>query len=328
MKTLLALSVAIACSLVTDASAQFGPWTQSPSRPDVWFAAHPLGNHNWVSGRAEIERRHPGLAFEYCSITTQDEADLVRLLGAASLGNGIWIGITDFFHETEWVWMDGTPVTYTEWAPNQPNNDPTMAGTDQDFGYMQSSGWYISNANGSGPQDAVCAIHSADCDGNLVPDVLELWNETAIDQNENGVIDSCEEIGTMYCMPTVNSSGQSATIRAGGSPVRLDNNLYLTAWDLPLGSPGYFLASTTQDFVPMFAGSPANLCLGAPIVRLAFLPGGVLNSGATGNVILPLDLAIANGGAPMNAGENWNFQYWSRDLFTTTTTDAVSVTLQ
>jgi len=208
---------------ISDAAPQFGTWHPSPSRPDVWYASHPLSAENWVSGRAEIERQHPGLDFELCSITTPEEADLVRSVGFASLDSGIYIGITDFFTETEWRWLGGTAVTESDEAPGQPNNDPNQGGTRLDYGLMDRNGWQVTNANGSGPQDAVCVIHSEDCDGNQIPDLLELWNGAAADQNSNGIIDSCEAVGTTYCAPTVNSSGLSGAIHAGVSATRAEN---------------------------------------------------------------------------------------------------------
>ncbi|XP_070552321.1 lactadherin-like [Ptychodera flava] len=34
----------------------------------------------------------------------------------------LWLGATGGEHEGSWTWEDGTPVTYTNWAPGQPDN--------------------------------------------------------------------------------------------------------------------------------------------------------------------------------------------------------------
>uniref|UniRef100_A0A914EFC4 C-type lectin domain-containing protein n=1 Tax=Acrobeloides nanus TaxID=290746 RepID=A0A914EFC4_9BILA len=34
----------------------------------------------------------------------------------------VFIGLFDPFHNQVWTWKDGTPVNYTNWEPNQPDN--------------------------------------------------------------------------------------------------------------------------------------------------------------------------------------------------------------
>ena len=44
----------------------------------------------------------------------------------AICGNGnCWIGFNDLGNEGHWRWLDGSHVTYTNWAPHEPNNHGT-----------------------------------------------------------------------------------------------------------------------------------------------------------------------------------------------------------
>ena len=59
-----------------------------------------------------------------------EDAHLVAINDAAeqkwlseTFGNRpYWIGLTDFAKEGEWVWINGEPVTYTNWAPHEPTD--------------------------------------------------------------------------------------------------------------------------------------------------------------------------------------------------------------
>ena len=33
-----------------------------------------------------------------------------------------WIGLTDIHKEGEWMWSDGSKVSFTQWKTNEPNN--------------------------------------------------------------------------------------------------------------------------------------------------------------------------------------------------------------
>jgi len=35
---------------------------------------------------------------------------------------GVWIGLTDVVKEGTFVWIDDSPMIYSNWAPGEPNN--------------------------------------------------------------------------------------------------------------------------------------------------------------------------------------------------------------
>ncbi|MCP3915545.1 MAG: PKD domain-containing protein [bacterium] len=140
-------------------------------------------------------------------------------------------------------------------------------------------------------------------------------------------------IGTNYCTPNLpNSTGSPASIVATGSTDVADNDVTLTASDMPLSEFGYFLASPTQGFIPMPGGSAGNFCLGGGGM-LGRYNGNVQNSGATGTFSIPIDLndipiSVAPFSVAIQPGDTWNFQGWHRDGQTSNFTDGVSILFQ
>ncbi len=130
------------------------------------------------------------------------------------------------------------------------------------------------------------------------------------------------------CVAGANSvSPNGARVSAGGSFTLADNALNLAVTNLPQNSVGYFLMSTTG--VPAFALPPpsgGSLCLGGTIVRFAAF---VQNSGTQGEVSFSPDLAnIPPPGMPLIPGDTTHFQYWYRDVGSTSnTSNGVAITL-
>lgn len=75
------------------------------------------------------------------TISSQGEDDFIFNNGVKDLsvdpnsghGQGYWIGLTDVQQEGTFVWENGEPVTYTDWASGEPNNFPPG----EDYGTMQ-----------------------------------------------------------------------------------------------------------------------------------------------------------------------------------------------
>lgn len=141
-------------------------------------------------------------------------------------------------------------------------------------------------------------------------------------------------IGMNYCAANANSTGSIGSISVAGSATASDNDITLTAPDLPTFSWGFFITSQTPGFVANPGGSQGNLCLSGAIGRYVG-PGQIKNSGASGSFSLAIDLTATptpTGFVTIMGGETWNFQCWHRDavagMAVSNFTDAVRVDFQ
>ncbi|MFT4541940.1 MAG: choice-of-anchor B domain-containing protein [Planctomycetota bacterium] len=150
--------------------------------------------------------------------------------------------------------------------------------------------------------DVLCT----DCNANGVPDSLDISNGTSTDNNSNGIPDECECGAESYCTALTNSTGNPATISLSGSVVVADNAFGLYAYDLPPTQVGVFFYGPAQSQSSFGNG---NLCVTGGFFRLPVVSVSVL-----GDIQYNLDLTNPPGmPAQINAGSNWNFQFWYRD---------------
>ena len=111
------------------------------------------------------------------------------------------------------------------------------------------------------------------------------------------------------------------------------NDLTLTASSLPPNQFGIFAVAPFEGFVPGAGGtSNGNLCLAGTIGRYVG-PGLIVNSGASGEFQISIDLtAIPQGAGTVStsAGQTWSFQAWFRDQvgLGSNFTDGISITFQ
>ena len=82
----------------------------------------------WSTVQAEAEASGGNL------VTINDAAEEAWLKETFGEDTGYWIGINDAATEGEFEWASGQPVTYTNWADGEPNNDGN-----QDYGWMNYS---------------------------------------------------------------------------------------------------------------------------------------------------------------------------------------------
>ncbi|XP_012889053.1 PREDICTED: low affinity immunoglobulin epsilon Fc receptor [Dipodomys ordii] len=86
------------------------------------------GTKRWLQARfacSDLEGR-------LVSIHSQEEQDFL----SKHVSKDAWIGLQDLDVEGEFVWMDGSPVSYSNWLQGEPNN----AGSDEDCVMMRGSG--------------------------------------------------------------------------------------------------------------------------------------------------------------------------------------------
>ncbi len=129
-----------------------------------------------------------------------------------------------------------------------------------------------------------------------------------------GITGTCP-VGTPYCMAATNSTGGMSAISAVGSQTAADNDITLTASNLPANSFGFFITSLTQGFVANPNGSAGNLCVLGAIGRYVG-PGQIQISNNAGSFSLALDLTqtpTPTGLVSIMSQETWNFQAWHRD---------------
>jgi glucose/arabinose dehydrogenase len=80
----------------------------------------------WEAAQAEAQSQGGNL------VTINDAAEETWLRQTFGTTEGLWIGITDRTVEGQFRWVNGEAVTYTNWAPGEPNN----GGGTQDYGWM------------------------------------------------------------------------------------------------------------------------------------------------------------------------------------------------
>ena len=251
----------------------------------------------------------------------------------------------DGVHDLAWIQINNTwvdmAVANTGGAPHAPDTqmvthaipfDPGFNGIGTVTFYFDTVDAVQNHTFGWSVDNIVIYNSQDDCNGNGVPDALDIVAGTSVDLNDDGIPDDCDP-GSPYCWSTPNSTSFHGVIGSVGSSMALDENLTLVAWSLPANEFAYFLMSATPDFVPFFGGSSGHLCLGQPIIRFnAPNDGGeVLNTGAGGATQFTLAFDDLPQGSVFQPGDTWHFQLWHR-VFTTgptsNTTNGLAVTFQ
>ncbi|QDV05623.1 hypothetical protein Poly30_11220 [Planctomycetes bacterium Poly30] len=143
---------------------------------------------------------------------------------------------------------------------------------------------------------------------------------------------SPQRFGQEYGQAVANSTGAIGRMQVTGSPVVTENNVILTALDLPTDVPGFFIASRTIGFTPNPAGSQGNLLLDGSIGRFDRLLNMTNPMGSAAVRIDLTEMPMPQGTSVAFPGETWHFQFWHRDTTsagaTSNFTSGISVVLQ
>jgi len=198
-------------------------------------------------------------------VTIQDQVELDWILSNLNPGRP-WIGLSQNLNSPTYAepdggyeWVTGEPFTFINWAAGEPSDTSASGGSEEYVELFGNGEW------------------------NDAEDAHIFTNQYLVEWDGMGTL------GTNYCMANVNSTGSTADISAEGSLTVADNDLTLTATNLPPLGFGFFIVSQTEGFVPGPGGSSGNFCLGGSVGRYVG-PGQIQNSGSLGQIDLPIDL--------------------------------------
>ncbi|MDG2114974.1 MAG: C-type lectin domain-containing protein, partial [Actinomycetota bacterium] len=273
-------------------------------------------NLTWPDAKTAAE----GMTFQGMTghlVTINDQAEMDWLLNNLTWDRpwiGGWQDPTDAGYSEPnggWVWVTGEPMTFTNWIPGEPNDNPAGENSIELLFNLAGSatvngGWNDTVENSGSPHTYIVEYESA-----------------------QGITTSCSPANDHFLGNNVKLSTS-----AFGSGVGSD--LHIEAIDGPAGEFGFVMVSADDSaLLSIFNGV---LCLGTPQGR--YNPGIATNQGlpqlnslgqfdAAGimqNIVgtapssggsgfdVPGELPYAPPGQFIQTGETWYFQVWYRDL--------------
>ncbi|QDV09984.1 hypothetical protein Poly30_55450 [Planctomycetes bacterium Poly30] len=173
-----------------------------------------------------------------------------------------------------------------------------------------------------------------DCDGDGFDDDCALALGWQLDENGDGHVDTCGELGTRICFGRDNSEQRPTRLTSYGSRRVVDADFHVRAMGMRQLVNGYLLVSDTTGFVPLAGGSMGDLCIAGP--RVGRFSQQVQVASPQGTIDMQVNLTALpqpTGPVVVTPGDTWYFQYWHRDQRlgggqTSTFSDAVGVTFE
>lgn len=112
----------LACALLIPGAygIQWYQWNTGTGANEHWYGLTE-DLKPWSDTRTDALAAFPGFPTDLVSIGSFEEQ--VFLHQTFRTAEGLWIGLTDEQQEGVFLWSDGTPLTFTNWAPPaEPNN--------------------------------------------------------------------------------------------------------------------------------------------------------------------------------------------------------------
>ncbi len=123
-------------------SIESTPAPVEPDRDGAWVM-NPANGHAYknIHCKRWEDAQTKAITEDAHLVSINDAAEQKWLVGIFGTAPS-WIGLTDLEREGEWRWMNGDPITYTNWAPNEPT-DADQAEEDYVFmGLTPDGKWY------------------------------------------------------------------------------------------------------------------------------------------------------------------------------------------
>lgn len=222
--------------------------------PCAKYYYNPATTSNWNTASAQAT----AVGATLLTICDQAENDAV-LLAATTAGviGGLWIGYTDAATENSWVWLDGSPCTFTNWNPGEPNNTSDVCssiGEDVAIMQMNNGKWNDVYANPGFPC-ITPAQYASLVKVNLCPVVTSTASASLVCEGDPVQLSASTIFGSpTYTYSWINSTNQSV---GTGSNLTLNpsstNSYVVTSTDLYGCSAMDTVTVTTQNCAPDLA---------------------------------------------------------------------------
>ena len=244
---------------------------------------------------AEVAARNLGAHLVVFNDAAENAA-VVAALNASGIISGnqaVWVGYTDQANEGTWVTLDGTPMSYLNWAPGEPNNN----------GQNSSCCSFPDWLGGCQSSEAYRCANGEDC-----PQIYSSgqWNDYPCNTQSVSVIEVnlCPDM----TIPNDTSICGGSTLSFSASTL-LGSAPYVYTWNPGNSNANPFIVNPTVNTAYNVVVTDRWGCVEVDNINVTILGGG-----AQSFIILPDTICENNpttitytGSSPTTANYTWNF---------------------